>query len=103
MGNFLITPHNSMLCEGIVWNENVANTETSHLYSTHKIPSSKKGLYRAILELLGKAEFLCRASSSGAKISLYTTRTLYMRAASSCVAVSSPVDVSLLRTFCRNP
>ena len=65
-------------------------------------PSAKKGLYRAILELLGKAESLWSASSSGAKTSLCTIRTQYMRAAASSATVSSPADFSLPRTFCRN-
>jgi len=65
-------------------------------------PSSKKGFYLAILELLGKAEFLWGESSSGAKISLCTTRTQYMRVASIFVPVSSPGDFFLLRKFIRN-
>jgi hypothetical protein len=65
-------------------------------------PPSKKGLYRAILELLGNADFLWRASSSDVKISLCPTRTQCMRAAASSAAVSSPADFSLPRTFRRN-
>ena len=65
-------------------------------------PSTKKGLYRAILELFGNAEFFWRASSSGVKDSLCTTRMQYVRAAASSPAVSSPLDFPFRRRFCRN-
>jgi hypothetical protein len=65
-------------------------------------PSAKKGLYRAILELLSKDEYLWSASSCGANTSLCVTRIQYMRPAASSTAVSSPADFSPPRTFCRN-